>query len=79
MFDTYRKPLRSKCTTTVALLTLAFIFIPTVLLMSRPVSYFQFTVAIAGATLCLMLAWADWRWPHAVSPSKDGNARANLR
>jgi hypothetical protein len=46
-------------TTTVALLTVAFIFIPAVLVVSRPFGYVSLSLAIACSALCVTLAWVN--------------------
>jgi hypothetical protein len=48
-------------TTTVALLTVAFIFIPAVLVVSRPFGYISLSLAIACSALCVTLAWINWK------------------
>jgi hypothetical protein len=46
-------------TTTVALLTVAFIFIPAVLIVSRPFGYLSLSLAIPCSALCVTLAWVN--------------------
>ena len=58
MFDS-QKSMGSGYTTTVALLTVAFIFIPAVLVVSRPVGYVSLSLAIACGALCVTLAWVN--------------------
>ena len=48
-------------TTTVAYLAVALIFSPAILVISRPVGYFTVSLAIAISTICLALAWVNWR------------------
>ncbi len=48
-------------TTTVALLTVAFIFSPAALVVLRPVGYVSVSLAIACSALCVTLAWVNWR------------------
>jgi hypothetical protein len=41
------------------LLTVAFIFIPAVLVVSRPFGYVSLSLAIACSALCATLAWVN--------------------
>ena len=61
MFDPYQKPTGTGYTRTVALLAVAFVFIPCALMMSRPVRYATVSVAVACSVLCVSLAWANWK------------------
>lgn len=47
-------------TSTVALLAGAFIFIPTVLVASRPYDTAMFSLALAASLVCAALAWRQW-------------------
>ena len=62
MFDScQQKSTGTRYTTTVALLTVAFIFSPAVLFVSRPVGYVSVALAIAFSALCVTLAWVNWK------------------
>ncbi len=61
MFDSDQKPTGTGYTTTVALLIMAFIFIPAVSVASRPVGYIFLSLAGACSALCVVLAWANWK------------------
>ncbi len=60
MFDS-QKSAGTGYTTTVALLTVAFIFSPAALVVLRPVGYVSVSLAIACSALCVTLAWVNWR------------------
>ena len=61
MFDSDQKSTGTRYTTTVALLVMAFIFIPAVLVASRPSGYVSLSLAIACSALCVVFAWANWK------------------
>ena len=48
-------------TATVALLTVAFIFVPALLIVSSPFGYFTLSLAIGCSALCATFAWILWR------------------
>jgi hypothetical protein len=56
---------------TVALLAAAFIFIPVLLLMSRPFGYVSLGIAIACSALCVVMALVPWKksWKKSAHPS----------
>jgi hypothetical protein len=56
MFDS-QKSTGTGFAATVALLTVAFVFIPAVLVVSRPFGYVSLSLAIACSVLCVTLAW----------------------
>jgi len=60
MFIPKSRSAGTQYTTTVALLAGAFIFIPAVLVASRPLDMFTFSLAIAGSLFCAGLAWVKW-------------------
>jgi hypothetical protein len=60
MFDPHQKPTGTGYTSTVALLAVAFVFIPGALMISRPVGYVIVSVAVACSVLCVTFAWANW-------------------
>lgn len=66
MFDLRRVESSQKSTgtgytTTVALLILAFIFSPAVLIASHPFGYVALSLAIACSAICAALAWVNWK------------------
>ena len=70
MFDSQQKSTGTGYTQTVALLTMAFVFSPAVLVVSRPIGYISVVLAIACSTLCVTLAWANWKkWSQISIPS----------
>lgn len=60
MFDPHQKSTGTRYTTTVALLILAFIFRPAVLVISRPFGYVTLSLVTACSALCVTLAWVKW-------------------
>ena len=61
MLDVQQKSTGTGYTGTAALLSVAIIFIPALLIVSRPFRYFTVSLAIAGSALCVTLAWILWR------------------
>ncbi|HXP84983.1 MAG TPA: hypothetical protein VN841_09695 [Bryobacteraceae bacterium] len=61
MFESQQKSTGTQYVITVALLAVAFIFVPAVLIVSRPFGYFGISLAIACSTLCAALAWFNWK------------------
>lgn len=61
MFDSGQKATGTGYTGTVALLTIAFIFCPAVLVASRPIEYVSVSLAVACSALFVMLAWVHWK------------------
>lgn len=61
MFDAQQKATGTRYTTTVALLAVAFIFIPAVLFVSRPFRYISLFIAIACSVICVISAWRLWK------------------
>lgn len=54
------KPTGTNYTATVALLIVAFVFIPVILITSRPISYFSLAGAIVCSLVCISLARSNW-------------------
>ena len=79
MFQAQQKSTGTSYTTTVALLAVAFIFVPTVLFVSRPFGYMFLCLAIGCSALCVILAWRLWRkWSQVSIPSianRQGRAK----
>jgi hypothetical protein len=68
MFDSYQqKSTGTRYTTMIALLSVAFIFSPAVLFVSRPVGYVSVALAIACSALCVTLAWVNWKRSSQLS------------
>ena len=61
MFDPPLKSTGRQYTTTVALLAVAFLFIPAVLVAERPLGYLFLSLALACSALCITLAWVHWK------------------
>ncbi len=61
MFDLCQKSTGITYTTTVALIVVAFVFSPAVLIMSRPVGYLSVWLAIGCSALCVAMACVTWR------------------
>ena len=61
MFDPPLKSTGREYTTTIALLAVAFIFIPAVVVAERLFGYLSLSLALAGSALCVTLAWVHWK------------------
>ena len=61
MFDSGDRLPENKYTVTIALLLMAFVFSPAILLVSRPVGVVSMSVAGAGSLLCIALARLNWK------------------
>lgn len=61
MFEAQQKSTGTTYTITVALLVVAFVFIPALLIVTRPFGYGSISLAILGSGLCLILARELWR------------------
>jgi hypothetical protein len=64
MFDSSLHSGGSEHTVTVALLAVAFIFIPALVAVSQPLSY---SPAIGASALCVTVAWFHWKRSREVS------------
>lgn len=60
MFQPTAKDSGTQYTQTVALLVLAFIFSPAVLVLSDRLGYVSISLAATGSALCILLAWLSW-------------------
>jgi len=67
MFDSNQKSTCTGYTTTVALLIMAFIFGPAVLVASSPVGYVFLSLVIACSALCVILAGVNWKKASRLS------------
>lgn len=72
------KPTGTSYTATAALLILALVFIPAILIASRLIGDFSLAVAIAGSVICLGLARMNWMRLSklAISSIIDSGKRA---
>jgi hypothetical protein len=61
MLDGQQKSTGIGYTATAALLTVAFIFVPALLIVSSPIGYFILFLAVGCSALCATLAWILWR------------------
>lgn len=60
MLDTQRRSTGTQYTTTVALLLMAFVLSPAILIASRPFGFFNCFLALLGTATCATLAWFNW-------------------
>lgn len=61
MFESQQKSSGTRYTLTVALVAMALIFSPAILMISRPVGYLPLGLAVAASAFCLAVAWLTWR------------------
>lgn len=76
MFNAHLKSTGREYTTTVALLVIALIFIPALVLVSRPSGYLLLSLAISCSAICVALAWVSWERSSQVSIISIGTQRA---
>ncbi|MBL8178728.1 MAG: hypothetical protein JNK48_28900 [Bryobacterales bacterium] len=78
MFESHQKHTGTRYTMTAALLLVAFVFSPAIVLLSRPVGIVPASLAIACSVFCIALAWVNWKWYSELTvPSiEDPNTRA---
>jgi len=76
LFDSHHHPVGRDHTVTVALITAAFVFVPALVLISQPVTYWP---GIGASVLCVLLAFLHSRNMHrafiaspAIAPSITG-------
>jgi hypothetical protein len=67
MFDSNQKSTGTGYTPTVALLVVAFVVSPIVLIMSRPLGYVSVSLAIGCSVSCATLAWVNWKRSSQIS------------
>ena len=67
MFESHQKSTGTGYTMTVALLAVAFIFIPAVLFVSRPFGYGLAALAFACSASCVALARVHWKKSSQLS------------
>ena len=79
MFDSFQQSAGREYTSTVALLAVAFIFIPALVAISQPLSILSTWAAIVGFTICVALAVIRWKRSAQVSipsvPTRGGAAK----
>jgi len=61
MFDPQQKSTGTGYTTTVALLAVAFIFVPLALILLRPFGAVSVVLAITCSAICTTFAWFNWK------------------
>jgi len=70
MFESHAKSTGTQYTLTVALLALAFVFSPALLVLSNRFGYLSISLAVACSVLCVILAWVNWtRYSQLTIPS----------
>ncbi len=67
MFDAQQTPTGTQYTRIAALLAVAFIFSPAVLMFSRPFGYGSLSISLACSALCVGLAWLNWKKHSALA------------
>jgi small-conductance mechanosensitive channel len=77
LFDPQLNSTGREYTTMVALLVIAFIFIPVLLLVSSPSGYFMLSLAISASAICVVLAWVSWKKSSQVRVPSIGTPRAD--
>ena len=76
MLDSYQKSTGTRYTMTVALLLVAFIFSPAVLIASSPFGYVSVLLALACTALCVTLARVNWKgYSQVTIPSLEAPMR----
>jgi hypothetical protein len=60
MLKTHQKYAGTRYTATIALLLVAFVFTPAILMLSRPFGYVAPSLAAACSALCVIFAWINW-------------------
>jgi len=61
MFDSSQKSTGTEYTPTIALLAVAFVFVPAVLLATNSWGYMALSLATVCSTACVGLAWLKWK------------------
>lgn len=67
MFDSNQRSTGTEYTRTVALLAMALVFVPAVLVASNSYGYVAISVAAACSVLCSGLAWLSWKRSSQLS------------
>jgi len=76
MFDASQKSTGTSYTTTVALLAVACVFSPAILIASRPFGYFALSTAVICSAVCLVLAFVTWKRSSQLTIPSIANRRA---
>jgi len=76
MFNPCQKSTGTSYTTTVALLIVAVVFSPAVLVASRPIGHVALSLAVACSSLCVALAWVSWRKSSQLSIPSFGDPQS---
>jgi hypothetical protein len=72
MFERYEKTTGTQYTFTIALLTLAFVFCPALLLLWGRLGFVPISLAVITSTLCVVLAWLNWtKYSRLTIPSLE--------
>jgi hypothetical protein len=61
MFDSHLKPTGTQITPIAALLVVALIFVPILLITLRPIGFSSMLMAVSCSTLCLFFAPTYWK------------------
>jgi hypothetical protein len=61
VFDSFQKPAEVKYTPIAALLVLALVFSPAILMISGPLGYLSVSLAMVFSVLCMFMAWTSWK------------------
>jgi hypothetical protein len=61
MFEAQQKSTGTSYTMTVALLLVALVFSPTVVVYTWPLGYLGVSLALACSVVCIGLAWLNWK------------------
>ena len=61
MFETQQIATGTRYTMTVALIVVAFIMIPAVMILSSPFGYVAIWLSLSCSVLCVGLAWVVWK------------------
>lgn len=70
MFKDFQRPAGRDYTATYALLAIALVVNPVLVLMSRPIGSLQLALAVMLSAGCLALSWASWKYhSHLTIPS----------
>ena len=67
MFDPSQKSTGTRYTPTVAFLTIAFVFCPAILFVTRPFGYISVSLAVVCSVVCVALGWRSWKRSSQLS------------
>ena len=67
MSNSHQKSTGTGYTAIVGFLIMGLVFIPAVLIMSRPSGYVAWALAIACSAVCVTLAWVNWKTSSQLS------------